>query len=190
LRRDGRRPDRGSRSSARCCTGNGLGRAGQRRAGTARCRPSQPLAGQWSRRGCPRRRRGASEIDDVQGEGCSSRRGEGGPSHEAPRGAGPRTATTRASRSMRKRRRDRVSLERVDRSWPVRIARPSCPTARTARTDTGRNKTLTPSRRCSERVMCTHDDAPPREVCEFDSKPSTARDDAPNADKLNRSEVD
>jgi hypothetical protein len=29
---------------------------------------------------------------------------------------------------------ERVSLGRIDRSWPVRIARPSCPTARTART--------------------------------------------------------
>jgi len=49
-------------------------------------------------RRCPRWRRRTSEIGDDWGEGCSSRWGAGGPSLEAPRGAGPRTARTRAWR--------------------------------------------------------------------------------------------
>ena len=62
------------------------------------------------------------------------------------------------TRSMRKRHRDRVSHGRVDRSWPVRTARPSCPTARTARTErAGKPKrTLTPYGRCAARVECAH----------------------------------
>jgi len=48
-------------------------------------------------RRCPRWRRRTSEIGVVHGEGCPSRRGAGGPSREAPRGADPRRATTRVS---------------------------------------------------------------------------------------------
>jgi hypothetical protein len=39
----------------------------------------------------------------------------------------PRSCSVEGSRRSRERCHERVSLERVDRSWPVRIARPSCP---------------------------------------------------------------
>jgi hypothetical protein len=70
--------------------------------------------------------------------------------HEAPRGAGPRKKlNTRTSRSMRKRHRERMSPGQVNRSWPVRIARPSCP-ARTARTEQGRESQRGRSRRIED----------------------------------------
>jgi hypothetical protein len=65
----------------------------------ARRRLSFPPGLEPARR-CPRQRHETSEIGDVPGYGCSSRRGEGGPSREAPSGAGPTSAVTglRASR--------------------------------------------------------------------------------------------
>jgi hypothetical protein len=67
---------------------------------------------------------------------------------------------------------------RVDRSWLVRIAKPSCP-ARAARTDAGRGQDLHSATNDSAiRIQCAHNDATSRQVRAFDPKPSAARDDA------------
>jgi len=57
---------------------------------------------------------------NVRGKGCSSRRGAGGRSLEAPRGAGLRRANTKVSRLRREQHRGRLSQARVGRSWPER----------------------------------------------------------------------
>jgi hypothetical protein len=100
---------------------------------------------------------------NVRGEGCSSRRGEGGPSLGAPRGAALDVALSRDSRWRREPRRERASLERIDRSWPVRIARPSCPTARTARTARAGKGRSPRTPRCAARILVrTHECEGPR----------------------------
>jgi len=102
LRHDGRHPDRCSWRSAR----HGrvvvsVARVNARRASQdVRHASSQSVLEPAGR--CPWWRRRMSEIGVVQGEGCSSRRGAGSPSLEAPRGAAPRRATTRVSWSTRK----------------------------------------------------------------------------------------
>jgi len=61
----------------------------------------------------------------------------------------------RASCESRKRRHDRVSLERVDRSWPVRKARPPCHVPKPReRFGPGRGHSRR-TERCAARVMCT-----------------------------------
>jgi hypothetical protein len=76
---------------------------------TARCIPVsfRPVLGTGA--AVAVRRHGASEIGDGHGAGCSSRRGAGGPSHEAPRGAGPRSATAGLRDRCASRGRGRVS---------------------------------------------------------------------------------
>jgi hypothetical protein len=89
--------------------GDGLGRTGQRetlRRKTER-RASRPSVLEPTRR-CPSGDIGASEIGDVRGEGCSSRRGASGRSSRGTeRCRSSKKLRTRASRSMRKRHRDR-----------------------------------------------------------------------------------
>jgi hypothetical protein len=52
---------------------------------TARCVPGSSCSpAHGSGRRCPRRRRGTSDIGEVHGKGCSSRRGAGGPLLDAP----------------------------------------------------------------------------------------------------------
>jgi len=136
--------------------GDGLGRAGQREACAARRASSQLPVGSGTGEAVPARTTRGVRDRYVHGEGCSSRWGAGGPSHEAPRGAGPRTATTRVTRSMRKQHCVRVSRGWVDRSWPVRIARPSCPTARAARTDPGREEDAHGVTNDARHASCAH----------------------------------
>ena len=79
-RHGGRRPDRRSCSSARCGRVTvSVARVNARRSSQGGRRASYPSVLEPARR-CPSGDRGASEIGDVRGEGCSSRRGAGGPS--------------------------------------------------------------------------------------------------------------
>jgi len=137
---DGRRPDRQRGVTARCAAMAVLvARVNAR--GTSRgvlqvsC-PSVLEPARW----CPRWRHGTSEIGFITVKAT--------PADEARvvRHTRRREALTldfaiaRVTRWMRKRHRVRVSRGGVDRSWPVRIARPSWPTARTARTEPGRDE--------------------------------------------------
>jgi len=84
---DGRRSDRCTRLLRKGRRGGGLGRAGQRVACAARRVPRQLPTGLVAGEAVLARRRRTSETGDDHGEGCPSRRGAGGPSREAPRGA-------------------------------------------------------------------------------------------------------
>jgi hypothetical protein len=80
LRHGGRRPDRRSCSSARCGRVTvSVARVNARRSSQDGRRASWPSVLEPASR-CPSGDRRASEIGDVRGEGCSSRRGAGGPS--------------------------------------------------------------------------------------------------------------
>jgi len=148
-----------SRAARRGVVGVSVTRVNTRHASQGARRASFPPVLEPVRQ-CPRRRRRTSEIGDVHGEGCPSRRGAGGPSREAPRGADPRRATTRVSRVDAK---ATHAIEwAVDRSIEAgrceQLGHPARQ-ARTTRMVEGRE--IGHSRRnerCSDHVMCTHDD--------------------------------
>jgi len=143
-RHDGRRSDRRSCRSARSAGWRSRSRGSTRGVRREACVPRasgrsmEPSGGargyDEGRQRSATRKVKAAPADEARAVRHSKRR-------EA---LAPDRARTGAPRSMRKRRRSRASLERVDRSWPVRIARPSHPNARTARTDAGRERTLIP----------------------------------------------
>jgi len=91
-RHDGRRPDRCSCRPARHgMVAVSVERVKARRAPQGVSRASFPPVLEPARQ-CPSDDTRTSEIGDGYGEGCSSRRGAGGPLREAPRGAGSRRA--------------------------------------------------------------------------------------------------
>jgi len=112
-------------------------------------------------RRCPWRRRGMSEIGTCEVKAAPADEARA-VRHSRHREVSPSKCSVEGSWSSRKRWGcERVGLERIDRSWPVRIARPSCPTARTART-TRAGKGLSPrTPRCAARIQCAHHDAMP-----------------------------
>jgi len=107
----------------------GQGHTGQRRdARIARCGYRSSCAtGMEPAARCPRRRRGTSDTGDVHGKGCSSRQGAGGPSLEAPRGAGLRSAHAKVLRSTREQYRNRESQARARSKLARAKARSSLP---------------------------------------------------------------
>jgi hypothetical protein len=109
-------------------------------------------------RWCLRRRRRMSEIGTHEVKAAPADEARAVVSLEAPRGAAL-GLLNEGTWGSRKQRHHRGSLGRIDRSWPVRIARPSSPTARTARTArAGTGRSLgTP--RCAARIQCAHHDA-------------------------------
>jgi len=111
-------------------------------------------------RRCSRGRRRTPEIGTYTVKAPPADEAQG-VRHARRREALPSNRYEEGSRSMRKHRRVRVSRARVGRSWPVRTARPSCPSPSRAN-GRGRNGTLTPSRTISGDAMCTQDDAPGR----------------------------
>jgi hypothetical protein len=112
-------------------------------------------------RRCPRRRPGMSEIGTCEVKAAPADEARA-VRHSRHREVSLSKCSVEGSWSSRKRWGcERVNLGRIDRSWPVRIARPSCPTARTARTTRAGKGLSLRTRRCAARIQCAHHDARP-----------------------------